>query len=287
MRNTRVLFAASLLAGAGAALAAGCGSSKSSGGPGTTGASDAAADVAEEASGGPGAGCGFIGSGVMSCDPGMGLSCCINLLSAFTNYENQEPLGTCQTNCTESISYQCLMPTDCTTGQACCGSEMGDASAALAELAEAGDAALPADASITSALSGDAASSITAALGGISFTSTCQASCQPAPAQTQLCATTQDCKANPGYICAAPPASLFGGAAGATGGLGGANLGALISIMVCQPPPVDGGGTDAGGTTATDAGGTDAGSSATDAGGTSDAGTGSTDAGATDGPTSG
>src|ERR1700677_2607125 len=98
MRNTRVLFAASLFAGAGVALAAGCGSSKSGGTtPETGNDASSSVDAAEEPSGGPGAGCGFIavGNSVMSCEPGMGLSCCINILNAFTNYENSEALGTC------------------------------------------------------------------------------------------------------------------------------------------------------------------------------------------------
>jgi len=282
MRNTRVLFAASLFAGAGAALAAGCGSSSKGGGttPGT-GSDASSGDAAEEAgpSGGPGAGCGFIsvGNSVMSCDPGMNLSCCINIATAFSNYEASEALGTCQTGCTESISYQCLAPSNCGTSpsQECCGTEMGDASAALAAFSEAGtDAAIPADASLPDG----AATEIANALGGISFTSTCQSACTKT--QTQLCASTTDCTANPGYVCAAPPASLFGVAAGGggTGGLSASALAGFISIMICQPPSVDGGTTD-GGTT-------DAGTTETDGGGATDAGS---DAGATvtDGATNG
>ena len=274
MRNTRVLFAVSLFAGIGVAVGVGCGSSKSSGSPST--AMDAAPgdDGAAEASGGPGSGCGPIGGGAPSCEPGMGLTCCIDLANAISAVTSGGSIGTCMaaSACQTSIQYQCLMPSDCTTGtttQSCCGTEMGDAGALTAALADASfsDASFDAGAF-------DAAS-VTSLFSGLSFEANCAASCTSA--QYTLCTTNSDCSALPGYVCAAPPASLFGGAAGGAGAgaLGGISLGSVVMIDICQLPTVDSGtpvsdagshsdaATDAGTTTTTDAA-TDAGTTATD-----------------------
>src|ERR1700723_1144864 len=85
MRNTRVLFAVSLVAGIGAALAVGCGSSKSSSGGGTPEVDASGDDGAVEASGGPGSGCSPISLGgpAVLCDPGMNLTCCVDLSGGF------------------------------------------------------------------------------------------------------------------------------------------------------------------------------------------------------------
>jgi|HubBroStandDraft_4_1064222.scaffolds.fasta_scaffold213527_1 hypothetical protein len=290
MRNTRILFAASLFAGASVALAAGCGSSKSGGSTPVVeaGPSD---DGAAEASGVLGSGCSPIslgGGAAVLCDPGMDLTCCVDLsggitslLSAFTG---SGMLGSCVStaSCMGGINVQCEAPSDCTTGQSCCGSTTGDAGALAAEFAEAGlgDAGFSLDGSsdATPAINEDAAA---AALSSISFVSTCATSCTSA--QYTLCSTNSDCKANPGYVCGAPPLAALGGGASFMG----FSLSSAISFMVCQPP--DAGTTTPpaeAGTTESDAGKSDA---ASEAGSTTTESDASTDAatGATDAPTGG
>jgi hypothetical protein len=288
MRNTRILFAVSLFVGAGVALAAGCGSSKSSGTtPNNELDSSSGDDGAAEASGVLGSGCSPIslgGGAATLCDPGMNLTCCVDLsgglstlISAFTG---GGMLGTCTTasSCTGAINVQCEAPSDCSKGQSCCGAAMGDAGAIASEFAEAGlDGGLALDGSLDAeAFNLDAAASLFA---GISFNATCASSCTSA--QYTLCSSTSDCSATPGYVCAAPPAAALGG--GAT--IMGFSLSSAISFMVCQSP--DAGTTppaEGGTTTESDAGSkSDAESDAAPA---SDGGTTASDA-ASDAPTGG
>jgi hypothetical protein len=272
MRNTRVLFGVSLFAGVAVAVGVGCGSSSKSGGtPPPAADSSTPEDAASDGpSGGNGSGCGPIGSGVTSCDPGMGLTCCIdlsnisNIINAVTNGGS---IGTCMptAQCMGTIQYQCLMPSDCSSGSSCCLGTTGDASALLNAFEDAGDA------SFTIPDSGFDAAGIDASslLSGVSF----DVACQPngcSASQFTLCASNSDCSALPGYVCAAPPSALLGSGAS----IDGFSASMLVSIMVCQSP-------DAGGVTPTEAGTGEK----SDAG--TDAGEGATDAAPSDGATSG
>jgi len=271
MRNTKILFTVSLFAGAAVALAAGCGS-KSSGGNETKTSEDGATSGGEDASG-DGAVTGALGTGcspialtgaAQLCEPGQdpALTCCVNLANAFAAYTSGGNVGTCTTvtGCTQSVSVQCLAPTDCSgTTPACCGSESGDAGALTAALADAGDASFNADA----AISADAAASIASLFSGLIFLTGCATSCSAT--QYQLCTTTSDC-ADKSYICAPPGAGFLGGAAGGAGASlgGGISLSEVITISVCQPPDAGTTPPTDSGTTTTPDGSTDAGTTAVD-----------------------
>jgi hypothetical protein len=285
MKNVKVLFAASLVAGAAAAMAVGCGSSKNNN---SSGNNDSGSPGGEDGgdsgpSGLAGAACSPIslgaGTSVMTCAPDMGLTCCVDLAN-IASVLSGGSLGTCEatTSCTSTIQYQCLGPSSCgTASPVCCGSATGDAGALESALGDASfpDGSISLDASFDAAgFSLDAAASL---LSGLSFEANCVATKSACSGASNyiLCGANSDCPT--GEICAAPPAALFGGAGG--GSIDGFSLSSVISIEVCQSP-------DAGtGTTTSDAGTTttDAGTTTTDAGTTeSDAATPITD-GATSG----
>jgi hypothetical protein len=190
--------------------------------------------------------------------------------------------------CTSMIQYQCMVPSDCATGQVCCGGLGGDAGALLAAL---GDAGLDGGFDAAGLLAGGDAGAgglggLLGGLAGLTIESFCQTSCMPG--QYQLCASGTDCSnAGANSVCGmAPAGALGGGGAGLgalLGGAGGGAGGGLLTLMTCQPP--DAGvstspeaGSDAGSTT--DGGASDS-SSASEGGGDSG---GTTDA-ATDSPT--
>jgi len=240
MKGTKVLFAVSLVAGATTAGAAGCGSSKS---PGTaTSTSDASQQEdsgGDGATGGSGSHCSPLGGGM--CNPGQGLTCCVDLLAAITN---PTELGTCVavSACTSNQQYECFGPTDCMTGQACCGGISIEAGL-FPGFADAGDASFDAAAFLAAeddSGGGGGISGLPNDLSGITVESFCQASCSAS--QTILCSTDSDCPSN--LVCGSPLNALAGGEAGAgLAGLGGglAGFGGGLSLMSCQPPVPDAG----------------------------------------------
>jgi hypothetical protein len=225
MRHTKILFTVSLVSGAVAALASGCGSSTKSNESSTN--TDASGTVGEASEPSPdataageagalGAPCGsaFIGGGAYKCE--QNLTCCIDPTNALTAITGGGSLGTCTavSACTEPVSYECLAPSDCpTSASSCCNTPASP---------DAGDAASEAAPPAMGGFGGLAGA-------GLSLQATCQTSCTAT--QGQLCATAQDCTANPdNSVC--PPAGSIGGIV-------------TVPFMTCAPP-VPEAGADAG-----------------------------------------
>jgi hypothetical protein len=186
----------------------------------------------------------------------MGLTCCVDVTGlAGAAGGGGANLGSCvaPSSCSSMIQYQCMVPTDCASGQVCCGGVGGDAGGLLAALADAGDASFDA-ASLMAAADGGALGGLGGALSGLSIQSFCQASCMAS--QYQLCASDGDCK-NAGASSVCGPASLaaLGGGAGGFASL----LSGFIMIKTCQAP--EGGTTTEAGV---EAGGGDSGGSSND-----------------------
>jgi len=195
MRYVKTVFAL----GAGVAMVGvwACSSSSSSTSKdgGTNDASaDGGVDAGEDADASDAATCNPT-SPDNACEAGM--VCCFNPMSALSGGIaglTSGFKGSCSTpsDCTASVSVQCLTAAGCAANQVCC---------LAGSIAGGGDAA--------------AAAGI-AALTSFSATSTCEQTC--AAGQMQACAQTSDCKGlSAGLVC--NPLQL-GGGLGALGGAG-------------------------------------------------------------------